>query len=157
MQMKISVVINTLDRADSLRRTLDALTWQTHDSFEVVVVSGPSTDETERVIADFAGRIKVCSCLDKNLSRSRNIGIASAAGAVVAFIDDDSVPEPDWLEDLERAYVDDRVCGAGGIVFDHTGCSLQYRYSASDRIGRTRFDITPPLRWYGVAGAEPFL
>jgi len=155
--VKFSVVVNTVNRADSLRRTLDALRWQTHNSFEVIVVNGPSTDTTEQVLDDFADCVRLGSCNTLNLSKSRNVGITLASGDVVAFIDDDAVPEPDWLEDLDRAYADENVAGAGGIVFDHTGCALQYEYSVSDRIGRTRFDIRPPLSLYNIAGAEPFL
>jgi glycogen(starch) synthase len=155
--MKFSVVINTVNRAESLRRTLDALRSQTHDSFEVIVVNGPSTDTTGRVLEDFGDCVRSASCETMNLSKSRNIGIAMAGGDIVAFIDDDAVPEADWLEELSAAYVDQNVSGAGGIVFDHTGCAVQYEYSVSDRLGRTRFDVRPPLAFYTVVGAEPFL
>ena len=53
--MRISVVVNTYNRAASLRRTLDSLRRQTHPDFEVVVVDGPSTDATAAVLAEYAG------------------------------------------------------------------------------------------------------
>src|ERR1051326_8864739 len=98
--MRISVVINTYNRARSLHEALRALRYQTHDAFEVVVVNGPSTDQTEAVLAEVAGAVRVARCPEAHLARSRNIGIAQAAGDVVAYVDDDAVPEPSWLAEL---------------------------------------------------------
>ena len=75
----VSVVINTLDRADALELLLDALTRITYRDFEVVVVVGPCTDHTDEVLDRWAGSVKVLRCPEPNLSMSRNIGIAAAA------------------------------------------------------------------------------
>lgn len=155
--MKFSVVINTCDRADSLRQTLQGLRYQTHPSFEVVVVNGPSQDHTDAVLAEFAADIRVVRCPERHLSKSRNLGIEAAAGDIVAFIDDDAIPEPRWLEELDAAYDADEVAGAGGLVFDHTGAKLQYRYSVCDRLGEPRFDVEPPLGRYAYPGADPLV
>lgn len=40
----------------------------------------------------------------QGLSETRNIGIRAARGDIVAFMDDDAVAEPDWLENLTRAF-----------------------------------------------------
>ena len=140
MSLRFSVVINTVDRAESLRVTLDALEQLDHRDFEVVVVNGPSTDATDDVLAEFAGRIKVGRCPERNLSMSRNVAIALAAGDVVAFIDDDAYPEPDWLDRLAEGYDSVEVAGVGGPVFDHTGAALQARYSIATRFGTARID-----------------
>jgi glycogen(starch) synthase len=155
--MKFSVVINTCDRAESLRRTLGGLRLQTHPAFEVVVVNGPSTDDTDEVLAEFGDAIRVVNCPERHLSKSRNLGIEAAAGEVVAFIDDDAIPEPRWLEELDAAYDSPEVAGAGGIVYDHTGAGLQYRYSVCDRVGEPRFDVGPPFERFLRPGADPFV
>ena len=72
--MRVSVVINTYNRGPSLRATLRALRHQTHDAFEVVVVNGPSTDDSEAVLTEFAGDIRVARCPDVHLSKSRTAG-----------------------------------------------------------------------------------
>jgi glycosyltransferase involved in cell wall biosynthesis/GT2 family glycosyltransferase len=155
--MRVSVVINTYNRGRSLRQTLEALRYQTHPDFEVIVVNGPSTDETEHVLADFAGRVRVYDCPDVHLSKSRNIGIDHAAGEIVAFIDDDAIPEPDWLRDLVAAYDSPTVGGAGGLVYDHTGTKFQYRYSVCSRVAVPNFDVMPPLDEFNRPGADPFV
>ncbi|WP_081685645.1 FkbM family methyltransferase [Candidatus Solirubrobacter pratensis] len=155
--MRVSVVIATANRAPSLRVTLDALRHQTYTDFEVIVVQGPCEDETPEVLARYAGQVKVASNSERNLCKSRNLGIDLASGDVVAFIDDDGIPEPRWIEDLVAAYDDERVGGAGGLVYDQTGVNLQYRYAVCDRVGRTDFDRQPPFDEFTVPGADPFL
>ena len=87
-----------------------------------------------------------------HLSKSRNIGIAHAAGDVIAFIDDDAIPEPYWLAELAAAYDAPDVGGAGGVVYDHTGASFQYEYSACSRVAVPRFDVKPPFDIYTRPG-----
>ncbi|MCI0460222.1 MAG: glycosyltransferase, partial [Gemmataceae bacterium] len=151
---RVSVVINTYNRGPSLRRTLDALRYQTHDPFEVIVVNGPSTDNTEEVLADYPD-VRTARCPEVHLSRSRNVGVAEAVGDIIAFIDDDALPEPTWLAELAAAYDSPRVGGAGGVTFDHTGFQYQYQYSVCDRLGKTRFDVRPPFDAYNAPGADP--
>ncbi len=137
--MRVSVVICTLNRCEGLQQTLESLRFQSSDEFEVVVVNGPSTDRTEEVLQRWSGQIKVERNPLANLSVSRNIGIRAAAGHVVAFIDDDALPEFDWLTQALPAFADPEVAGVGGIVFDHTGMGLQYHYSASNRFAETTY------------------
>jgi glycosyltransferase involved in cell wall biosynthesis len=73
----------------------------------VIVVEGPSTDGTAERLAALDGAIRRVDNPERNLSRSRNLGIEAAAGDVVAFLDDDAVPEPRWLEDLVAAFEDE--------------------------------------------------
>ncbi len=130
-----SVVINTYNRAESLARTLSALEQVDHRAFEVVVVNGPSTDGTEHVLSDYARRVKIGRCDERNLSRSRNVGIKLSAGEVVAFIDDDACPDPGWLDVLASAYDDPEVAAAGGPVYDFTGFRVQAWNCSVDRFG----------------------
>jgi glycogen(starch) synthase len=131
----VSVVINTYNRAASLRVVLTALEQLDYERFEVVVVNGPSTDDTETVLNEYADRIKSGTCANRNLSESRNIGIALAAGDIVAFIDDDAYPDPAWLNSIVDAFDDEECAGAGGPVYDYTGARLQARYSQASVFG----------------------
>jgi FkbM family methyltransferase len=155
--MRASVVIATSNRSAGIRDVLDAMRRQTHTDFEVVVVKGPCEDDTDAVLAQRSSWVRVVENPVLNLSKSRNLGLDAAAGEIVAFIDDDAVPEPRWLEELTAAYTAPEVGGAGGFVYDVTGVNLQYRYAVCDRIGRPDFDRRPPLDALARRHADPCL
>lgn len=138
-----SIVINTVDRAESLRTTLESLELLDHPDFEVVVVNGPSIDRTDELLEHWAGRIKLGRCENRNLSESRNIGISMSAGDIVAFIDDDAYPDPAWLDRLDEAYEDWEVAGAGGPVYAHNGIDIQAWYTRQDRLGSPWTSMEP--------------
>lgn len=143
--MKISIVINTLNRLFSLPNTLEAIAKLRYKDFEVIVVDGPSIDGTEKYLEQFwANKIKIIKCPIANLAISRNVGIAHCAGDVVAFIDDDGLPEPDWLDRLVEGYEgyqNSRVAGVGGFVRDHTGYTYQAKYIRSSRDGQSEIHL----------------
>jgi glycosyltransferase involved in cell wall biosynthesis/GT2 family glycosyltransferase len=140
----VSIVICTDGRAAALANTLDCLQHLDGPEFEACVVHGPTEDGTRDVLAGWEGRIKLAQNPERNLSRSRNIGIGMSAGEVVAFVDDDGLPESDWLPQILRAFEDPRVAGAGGIVMDHTGARVQYYYCSANRLGNADWQRTTP-------------
>jgi glycosyltransferase involved in cell wall biosynthesis len=89
-------------------------------SFEVIVVTGPTMDGTHELVAAWAEAhaVKVAHCPNENLSQARNIGIRHAIGSLIAFIDDDAIPQPEWLKQLVAVFDLPDVGGAGGVVFD---------------------------------------
>lgn len=115
--LSFSVVVSTLDRADSLAVLLQALESQTYPNFEVIVVVGPVRDHTLEVLARYEGRVRVLRCPRANLAQSHNIGLQAAKGDVVAFIDDDAVPCRRWLELLANVFENPLIEGTGGVVY----------------------------------------
>ena len=115
----ISLVICTYNRGDYLDRCLDYLSKSYSDAFEVIVVNGPSTDNTNDVLSRWQDKIKIRSNPERNLSRSRNIGIEAAAGDLIAFIDDDAIPFLDWFDRIVNYYITSHnfVAGAGGPTY----------------------------------------
>lgn len=151
--MNCSIVISTYNRAPFLRRLLPGLAHLRGVSFEVVVVNGPSTDDTEAVLASFAGRIKVVRCPTRNVSHSRNLGIAAAAGDIVAFIDDDALPgDVDWLARYVDVFHKDEtgwLGAAGGPVLHRDADWLEFKGGATSDYGFQLFDHAECLRFPG--------
>ena len=108
-----SIIICTNGRRNALANTLRSLQYLDYPNFEVCVVHGPTEDGTEELLRGYGGTIKVARCPVMNLSKSRNIGISLAAGDFIAFIDDDGIPEAEWLSDLRAGYDEDDVGGTG--------------------------------------------
>jgi glycogen(starch) synthase len=75
---------------------------------------------------------------------------------VVAFIDDDAVPEPTWLEDLVAGYDDDEVASVGGVVRNHTGYDFQCQYVAVNRFGSPWTTSQVPLSDMSFPGTFNF-
>lgn len=142
-QPSISVIICTQDRAGSLEVTLEGVRHLSYPKCEVVVVQGPCTDRTSEVLEAYRNRIKWVTTTERNVSASRNAGMRAAGGDLVAFIDDDAIPDPMWLDDLAPSFDDPEVAAAGGPVFDHTGYDLQVMYSLADRWGDTSIEFEP--------------
>jgi glycosyltransferase involved in cell wall biosynthesis len=139
---KASVVINTYNRAAYLRNAVVSIAAQSYGDVELVIVNGPSTDHTEKVLDEIESdgiRIKRANCPHRNLSKSRNVGISQASGDVVLFIDDDAVAHGEWVSRIMASYSDSRVGAAGGFTFDHTGVNYQCRYTVCDKFGNARF------------------
>lgn len=95
----ISVVIPTRDRHASLRRTVAALAAQaTERSWELVVVDDGSRPPV--AAGDVAGvqRTRIVRREGHGPASARNAGIAAASGEIVLFTDDDTEPDPTWIE-----------------------------------------------------------
>ena len=138
MSLKVSIVICTYNRAAFLRRTLYSLKRLNYKNFEVIVVNGPSDDCTDEVIEQFKTSIKVARNDLKNLSVSRNIGIQYAAGDIVAFIDDDAIPDEYWLDDIVELYMSDSsIGGVGGKVYGPGNNHFQFENGWVDLWGNS--------------------
>lgn len=134
--LSVSVIVNTCDRGHLLNDALLGIRGLRHHPVEIVVVNGPSRDNTEAVLDGWSGLIKRRDCAERNLSVSRNIGIAAASGDIFAFLDDDAVPHPDWLARILPHYRDPSVGAVGGFTVDNTGLRYQARKTICDRYGR---------------------
>jgi GT2 family glycosyltransferase len=101
----VSVVVATFERAARLERLLVALRAQTlgPQSFEVIVVDDASADGTAELLRRErdAGGLElrpITRPLNGGWAAAREDGRRAARGPIVAFTDDDCVPDPGWLE-----------------------------------------------------------
>jgi GT2 family glycosyltransferase len=113
----VAVVIATYNRPDDVARCLSALEQQTVEPDEVVVVDASPDQRTRDLVAERPGvRYLRNEAGVGTLPTSRAIGVRGTTSDVVAFLDDDSVVRPAWLENLKKPYADPRVGAVGGRV-----------------------------------------
>ena len=120
---RISVVIPTCRRPQLLCKCLAAVFAQRLDphAFEVIVVDDGHGADTQAVVEAFRTRPggPVLRYVRPRHGRgpavARNVGWRSAYGKVIAFTDDDTVPDPDWLANGERALVPGLVALCGQV------------------------------------------
>ena len=93
----VSVIIPTYNHARYLGNAIDSVIAQKYPSIEIIVVDNYSTDETETKVNEYLpGQIKYLKFNNQGvIAASRNYGVKSAKGEMVAFLDSDD----EWLED----------------------------------------------------------
>ena len=108
---KVTVCLCTHNRPDYVRGCLAGLQRQSlpADQFDIVVVdSGSSGDAPARLaalVADIPNARMIRIDLP-GVSLARNAGAAAARGDYVAYIDDDAIPAPDWVAQIQACIVD---------------------------------------------------
>jgi cellulose synthase/poly-beta-1,6-N-acetylglucosamine synthase-like glycosyltransferase len=108
-----SVVIPTAGRPDELERCLEAVSHQIYPAFDVIVVDNSVGDPRTEAIARRWQALYVKE-LKRGHCRARNRGALVSTANIIAYLDDDSVPEPGWLAGIAEAFRDPRVMGVGG-------------------------------------------
>ena len=103
----LSVIICTRNRPELLAAALGGLAGRGPEVELIVVDSASDGPETERV-ARAADAIYV-RCDRPGLSLARNRGVATATADLVAFTDDDCVPDPTWADAVRAGFADDRI------------------------------------------------
>jgi glycosyltransferase involved in cell wall biosynthesis len=113
----VSVVIccYTEQRWDDLVAAVESVVQQTVAPRETIVVVDYNDRLFERAARELPARV-VPNAEAKGLSGARNTGIAASTGALIAFLDDDGVAEPDWLFYLTEWHAESQVMGAGGLL-----------------------------------------
>ena len=114
----ISVVICTYTggRWHQLLDAVESVAAQTRTPLDIVVVVDHDPLLLRRVASELPNVVGVENRGARGLSGARNSGIEVARGDVVAFLDDDAVAAPDWLEQLAQPYTDVLVLGVGGAI-----------------------------------------
>ncbi len=120
--MKISVVIPVYNQAPYLAECLDSVLVQTLRDIEVVCVDDGSTDDSGRMLDEYAARdsrVKVIHQANAGAGPARNAGMDVAAGEFLAFMDpDDLYPDEGVLEDVYSAAVANGVKICGGSLME---------------------------------------
>jgi glucosyl-dolichyl phosphate glucuronosyltransferase len=116
--LDISVVICAYIEArwHDLVAAVHSVHGQSAQPRDIIVVVDHNPTLLERVRTEVPSVIAVENQEAQGLSGARNSGIAAATGTVIAFLDDDGVAAPDWLEQLLPAYANPEVLGVGGTV-----------------------------------------
>ncbi|MCG5212675.1 glycosyltransferase family 2 protein [Streptosporangium soli] len=117
--MKCSVVIcvYTEDRWDDIRAAVESVDQQRRPAHELILVVDYNPDLRLRLKREYPQAIVVANGHEKGLSGGKNTGAATASGDIVAYLDDDAVADPGWLEALEEGFQNPAVVGVGGRTF----------------------------------------
>jgi GT2 family glycosyltransferase len=140
----VSIVIDTITRddygarplADDLQATLDGVARQTYPRalFETIVVvdsNDGGNGESDEVVRRYPW-VSIVRSPQHSYFAGKNIGARASRGAIVALLDSDCEPVPEWLSMLTAPFADDGVSAVAGCT-RYTGTSLHaWTFSVPD-------------------------
>lgn len=118
-------------RAESLLALLHSIKLQAIYPDEILIIDGSTNDKTEKIIKkyDFE-KVKYFRVADdeRGLTKQRNIGISKidAHTEIVCFLDDDTILESDYFEEIIKAFESNtEIIGVGGVAVNENKWKLQ--------------------------------
>lgn len=120
-----SIIMPVYNKAPYIRDTISSILNQTYSSYEIIMIGGASTDDTDIICQEYATEnpetFRYITQSGKGVSTARNDGILSAKGKYIAFLDADDIWIPEYLETMKKLIDDypDAVFYAGGHTWKY--------------------------------------
>lgn len=108
----ITLYIPAFNAEKTLSACLEGVFHQTRTPDEILVIDDGSSDRTAQIAKKMGARV-ISHPTNKGIAASRNTAVREAPHPLIANIDADVVPKPDWLEKLLEA-LDENIAGVGG-------------------------------------------
>ncbi len=117
-----SIIVCTFNRVDTLKIMLESFFGQdgiNEIAYELLVVDNNSRIETRAMADAFLANPRCHYVFEgrQGLSFARNRGVREAKGEILAFLDDDVIVDRNWLENLQRCYLQTEADAVGGRVY----------------------------------------
>jgi hypothetical protein len=104
--LAVSIVLPTRDRPELLPRAVASVLAQRYRHWQLVVVDDGETGAVADVLGDVDDeRVIVVEGPRRGLGAARNAGLDAATGEIVAYLDDDNVMHPGWLQAVAHVFV----------------------------------------------------
>ena len=148
MDALISVIVPVYNMKEYLPRCVASICAQTYRNLEIILVDDGSTDGTDKLCDELAGkdeRIRVFYKENGGSSSARNLGIEKARGSFLGFVDSDDYLEPDMYERLLQ------------VLTEHSAQIAQIGRDEIDADGKKLPDICLPPEELTSYGSEEFL
>lgn len=143
----VSIVIPAYNEQDTIKACVLAALDQTVPALEIIVVDNKSTDGTAAAVhalqAAYPGSpiVYVKQDAQQGLIPTRNFGLDTAVGDVIGRIDADSVLEPNWVEEVQKAFLDPEVAACTGPVIYYDMPLRRFGHIADDALRRALIAI----------------
>lgn len=149
--LALGVAIPTYQRPDDVLRCLQGLARQQRLPDDVLVTVRDVDTETRRVLASQSGLpfpLRIVELATPGLVAARNAALDACRTDLLAFLDDDTVPHPDWAKRVLHHFENDpKLGGLGGKDRLHDGAA--FNENLSDRVGQ--------VQWFGRVVADHHL
>ncbi len=112
--ISVTIAAFAMERWDNIQQAVWSVQAQTVPVLETIVVIDHNPALFDRVQREIPDVTVVPNVSSQGASGARNCGVAASKGEVIAFLDDDAVASPNWLEMLVHHLEDPNVVGVGG-------------------------------------------
>lgn len=127
MKDKISIIVAVYNTEKYVKKCIDSILNQTYKNIELIIIEDKSTDNSKKVLSQYAKNSKVKIVYNeenKGLAYSRNVGLDTATGDYIGFIDSDDFIQANYyevlIESLKKAHADIAVCDMK-LIYEDTG------------------------------------
>jgi cellulose synthase/poly-beta-1,6-N-acetylglucosamine synthase-like glycosyltransferase len=140
VQPRVSIVIPAYNEESVIRQCLIAAIYQSVPAHEIIVVDNLSKDRTADIVRQMqleypeSPIVLLSQDKEQGLIPTRNFGLDHATGDILGRIDADSVVEPDWVEQVQRAFADPSVQAATGPVVYYDMPMRRFGLKADDKM-----------------------
>jgi len=134
-----SIVILTFNREEVISKTVKAMLELDYpeNNFEIIIINDGSKDNTKKVLEEFKSEKKITVVnneKEKGPCGARNQGIKIAKNDFVIIMDDDCIPEKNWLKQMMKGFDSDKVGMVSGYSI-YGGTSTGFNRKALDKTG----------------------
>ena len=106
---KVSIIVPVYNTSKYLNGCIKSLLHQTLEDIEIILINDGSTDDSESIIKKYKDkRIKYISKKNEGIGKTRNLGIDTATGEYLSFIDSDDYIEPNFCEVMYEKAIKDK-------------------------------------------------
>jgi glycosyltransferase involved in cell wall biosynthesis len=161
--MNITVILCTFNRCQDLAKALDSVALSVVPNtvdWEVLVMDNNSTDRTRELVNDFSsrfpGRFRYAFEPQPGKSFALNTGIRESRGDVLAFLDDDVIVEPTWLQNLTAPLCRTDCAGVAGRILPEKGFSPPQWIPLGEQDALAPLAIFNPNREPGPLNTSPY-
>lgn len=137
----VSVIVPVYKVENYINKCVDSIIHQTYENLEIILVDDGSPDKCPEICDEYAkkdARIKVIHKVNGGLSDARNAGIDVASGAYLMFVDSDDWIEPEMVEVLYKALVDNNatmsICNHKRVYENSDNCAGGNNFPIKDGV-----------------------
>ena len=129
LKHQISVVVPSYNSHLTIKHTIEGVLAADEGYLKELIIVDSSDDElTRAIIDDYSDKVTKIYLDSKTIpATGRNIGAKHASGKLLAFIDSDAYPNPNWLSQIAKANAAGKQVGGGQLFCATISRKEKYR------------------------------
>lgn len=153
LKKTVSIVIPAYNEQETIRACVQAAIDQTVPADEIIVVDNRSTDNTARILRDIQEEHPQVPLIVlrqddlQGITPTRNVGFDAATSDIIGRIDCDTILEPNWVEEVHKAFRDPSVDAATGPVIYYDMPLRRYIAKADNTLRKAIFKLATSYKF----------